>query len=86
MQMENVVTLKLSANEAIVLFDFLSREFDDNKANRIRTIFESDSEYWALNSVYGQLEKTLVEPFRSDYKKILEKARITLIESNGIVD
>lgn len=65
------IKIVLNKEEALVLFDFLSRlnESDRNE------IFEDQAEQKTLWILEGQLEKQLVEPFRPDYKDIINEAR-----------
>lgn len=65
------IEIKLNKDEALVLFDFLSRF---NKSDR-NEIFEDQAEQKTLWLLEGQLEKQLVEPFMPDYKDIINKAR-----------
>jgi hypothetical protein len=60
-----VTTISLSDDEALVLFEFLSRVtdahgFDANQEKRLWTVIDHPAEFWALNSVQGALEKILV--------------------------
>ena len=68
--------VQLTADEAVVLFELLSRwERDEGKDYPAETCFESAGEIIALMQVLAQLESQLAEPFRSDYHEILEAAR-----------
>ena len=64
------VNVKLTKQEAIIFFDFLSRFNDSNKLN-----IEDHSEEIVLWSLCCQLESILVEPFRGEWKQVLLKAR-----------
>ena len=64
------VKLELSRDEALVLYDFLSR-FNREKSLRI----EDQAEEEVLNSILCDLESALAEPFRKDYDSLLERAR-----------
>jgi len=68
---EKKVTIELTKDEAIVLFEFLRRfnEIDD------LDIFEDQSEQRVLLDIECILEKVLSEPFSSDYLEIVAKAR-----------
>ena len=64
------LALTLSGDEALVLFEFLSR-FSDESALRI----EDPAEARVLWNLCCLLETQLVEPFREDYAELLERAR-----------
>ncbi len=68
--MEEKIQINLSRNEAIVLFELLSRFSDKNQLE----IVDQSEERVLLNTLCN-LEKTLVEPFSEKYTKILEEAR-----------
>jgi hypothetical protein len=71
----------LSQDEAIVLFELLSRWFEDDDAARPGVdSFESPAECAVLAGVLASLEKQLVAPFRDDYAKTVEAARERLAE------
>jgi len=53
------------------LFDFLSRFNESEHPD----IFEDQTEQKVLWIIEAQLEKQLVEPFKSDYKEIIKKVR-----------
>ena len=65
------ISLTLTKDEALVLFDFLGRFNQTDHTD----IFESQSEQKTLWILEGQLEKQLVEPFKPDYKDIIKEAR-----------
>jgi hypothetical protein len=64
------VAIDLSGAEALVLFDWLVR-FNDRQDNE----FEDQAERRVLCDIEAILEKELVEPFRSDYLELLQRAR-----------
>ena len=66
---ENVV-LELPRSQALVLFDFLSRFSDDKKLE-----IQDKAEERVLCDMCCDLESALVEPLRSDYSELLQKAR-----------
>ena len=68
--MKENVQIKLSKDEAIVLFEFLSR-FSDDETLKVA----DQSEERVLWNIHCDLEKILVEPFSENYKEILKKAR-----------
>jgi hypothetical protein len=65
------INLTITNDEALVLFEFLTRFNQSEHAN----IFEDKAEQKTLWILEGQLEKQLVEPFRPDYKDIIREAR-----------
>ena len=64
------VTIELTNSEALVLFDFLARfnEHDD-------FLFEDAVERKVLWDIESTLEKSLIEPLRSDYRLLVKQAR-----------
>ncbi len=71
MKQTEETTIKLNKDEALVLFEFLSRIND----KELKEIFEDQAEQKILWNLEGQLEKQLVEPFKPDYKDIIKEAR-----------
>ncbi|MBL7896730.1 MAG: hypothetical protein JNK50_15640 [Bacteroidia bacterium] len=69
--MTDKVTIELTKDEALVLFDFLGRFNQVDHKN----IFEDQAEQKALWVVEGQLEKTLVEPFMPNYIELIKESR-----------
>jgi len=67
----NYLNLKLTKSESLVLFEFLSR-FNEEEQEEF---FEDQAEQRVLWDLECILEKQLSEPFRKDYKKLVEKAR-----------
>jgi hypothetical protein len=67
---KNSIALQLSQDEALVLFEFLSR-FSDKGELRV----EDQAEERVLWDVCCLLEKCLAQPLRPDYVELLEKAR-----------
>ena len=65
------ISIELTKDETLVLFEFLAR-FNETEHS---DIFEDQAEQKVLWIIEGQLEKQLVEPFRPDYKKIINEAR-----------
>lgn len=64
------VKLELSREEALVLFEWLSRF---NKTENAK--FEDQAEQRVLWDIEGILESTLVEPLDPKYDELLAKAR-----------
>ena len=59
--------LGLTQDEALVFFEWLSR-VDEQDAFPV----EDEAEQLVLWLLHGQLEKALVEPFRSDYRDLVD--------------
>jgi len=70
------VTISLTADQALVLFEWLTRE--DGKG-ALPT--EHQAEQNVLWEIEAQLEKSLVEPLRPDYEALLVAARERLLGS-----
>ena len=70
----NKVTIELSTDEALVLFDFLARF--NQKENK--ELFEDQAEQRVLWNLEASLEKLLSEPFLDEYLVLLTKARETV--------
>jgi hypothetical protein len=73
--MSDSVTITLSHEEALVLFEFFAR-FDDSDDFTLR----NTAEYLAFSRISAQLDKSLVEPFNPDYTALLKAARDRLAE------
>jgi hypothetical protein len=71
------VTLRLTENVAVVLFDLLSRWSDPAglTATPSGACFESAAECAALHDVLTNLEAQLVAPFEADYREKVSRAR-----------
>ena len=68
--MNEPVRLALTNDEALVLFEFLSR-FDDTDTLTI----QDQAEKRVLSNVHGLLQKQLIEIFHPDYNLLLNAAR-----------
>ena len=68
---DDKINIELSKEGAIVLFEFLRRFNQNSDLDKI----EDQSEQRVLWDIECVLEKELTNPFRSDYKEIVEKAR-----------
>lgn len=68
--MEDKIQVNLNKEEAIVLFEFLSRFSSSDKLE-----INDPAETTVLWNVVANLERILVEPFSWEYSKILELAR-----------
>ncbi len=67
---EPTITITLTKDQALVLCNLINRWDDEGKVR-----FECVAEYLALTKIGGQLDKCLVEPFRSDYGELLLAAQ-----------
>ncbi|HEX9391612.1 MAG TPA: hypothetical protein VF928_09900 [Usitatibacteraceae bacterium] len=72
------VTIQLTSDEALVLFELLER-FSNTEALSI----EDQAEKRALWSLCNRLEKLLSEPFAANYQALLEQARARLCDDQG---
>ncbi|MEM8600601.1 MAG: hypothetical protein AAGF99_11830 [Bacteroidota bacterium] len=73
------VTLTLSVEEALVLFDLLAR-FEATDELQL----DHSAEHGALWSLLALLEKQMVEPFSAEYHIYLDGARAKLVERYGL--
>lgn len=64
------ITLFLSIDEGLVLFEFLSR-YEETEI----LVIDDQSEERVLWNICAELEKQLVAPFASDYRQKLEESR-----------
>lgn len=80
---EDLITLSITRDEAIVLQEWLARVVDDENAEGIADTLEDDAEVWALDAVMIVLEQALEEPLADDFDKILRAARKRLHDKNG---
>ncbi|MBS2214030.1 hypothetical protein KEM09_21660 [Carboxylicivirga mesophila] len=69
--MKNNITIQMTSDEAIVLYEFLCR-FNNQKET---TDLQDQSEQRALWDIETILEKQLIDTFKSDYLAIVEQAR-----------
>ena len=68
--MQEKIQINLNKDEAIVLFEFLSRF-----SNKDKLEIADQSEARVLWNILYDLEKNLVEPFSEKYTEILEESR-----------
>jgi hypothetical protein len=74
---EESISIMLSKNEAIVLFEFLSRLNEE----KVSKLFVDQAEERVLWDIVATLEKQLPEPLSSNYIKILDNARKAVRDS-----
>ncbi len=74
---EDVVYIRLTADEALVLFEWVHRNEDaDLELGSAGVTDPAERQVlWGLSAV---LEKLLVEPFRANYLELVEEARAHL--------
>jgi hypothetical protein len=72
------MTVTLSRDEALVLFEWLARFNQTSDAT-----FADQAEQRVLWNLEAVLEKTLAEPFAGDYDKLLAEARARLRDSSS---
>lgn len=65
------ISISLSRDQALVLFEWLAR----TGAGERPAAFDDRAEQRVLWDLEATLEKHLAEPFRSDYRDLLEAAR-----------
>ena len=70
--------LELTDDQALVLFEWLAR-LDEQDAFPV----EDPAEEQVLWCLHGQLEKTLSEPFRANYRELVQQARSRVKASFG---
>jgi hypothetical protein len=68
------VTITLTGDEALVLFDLLHRWEDDDRVSAPRY----EAEQIALWNLSAMLERAMAEPFRPDYERLVSEARTRL--------
>lgn len=74
--MDQPVHLELTADQALVLFEWLARVAESDTLP-----LEHPAERYVLWTLEGQLDKQLVEPFRPDYRVLLADARERVLQS-----
>lgn len=81
------VTFALEEDEALVLFEWLSREIDDRKGANLALALVSAGEFWALNALQCVMEREVVAPFQQDYAKAVSaaRARLTPAEEDTLI-
>jgi hypothetical protein len=68
------VLVEFTNDEALVLFDWLSREIEKD-VDSLKIIGE---DWAAANALLSHLEQKLVEPFQADYAQKVSQARLAL--------
>lgn len=70
-----LVKVTLDRSAALVLFEFLSRNAEENEGELLAEALESEAELPAMFSLLTELEEVLDEAFADDYRSLLEAAR-----------
>lgn len=65
------VTIALTSDEALFLFDLLHRWEDDEQVSAPR----HEAEQIALWNLSAVLERVMADPFRADYERLVSEAR-----------
>ena len=74
----SVITIELNRDAALVLFELLA-EFNVSPRLELPELADGIS----LLRLHGALESTLTEPFRPEYRDLLEAAKRRLVEHYG---
>lgn len=78
---EDEAVLRLSRDEALVLFEWLYR--NDVTTNDFADLVEDQAEQRALWNLTCLLERELVEPFPPQYAELIEQARAGLRDEDS---
>ena len=71
-----MVTIELNEDDALVLFEFLTRHDElDNESAITELKIDDPAELYALWQLHGVLENTLIEPLSPDYQAMVDAAR-----------
>ena len=74
--MSTPVNVDLSGDEALVLFEWISK-LD------VPAIVQGEAERHVLWSIEAKLERALVEPFAANYSVLVEHARARIVEAES---
>jgi len=77
------VTLTLDHSVALVLFDFLSRNADEEDGAPLNEALQHKAELPALWAMLAALEEVLPEPMAEDYGKRVKAARTDVVAKLG---
>jgi hypothetical protein len=77
------IEIQLDDDEALALFDFLSRTIDEQNGEKLQDVAVHDGELWALNALHIVLEQALAEPFDEGYCDHVKAALETLKLKTG---
>ena len=78
--LDDGTTIRLTPDEAVVLFDLLSRWSDERGKGETpsHACFQSTAEGAVLNNLLADLERQLAVAFETDYDRTVEEARSRL--------
>lgn len=79
-------TIILENDEALVLFEFLSREIDERKGANLAPGFVSPAEFWALNALHCLLERECIAPVEQPYAEAVKAARAQLTPEDTLIE
>lgn len=77
------VLVTLDRSVALVLFDFLARNADEEDGETLAEALQHPAELPALWAALAALESALTEPFAADYGAAVEKARQMVLKQLG---
>jgi hypothetical protein len=80
---EDTVTLTLDRSVALVMFDFLARNADEDEGERLADALDSEAELPAMLSLLTELDEVLTEPLEDDYRSKVDRARARVIARYG---
>lgn len=69
------VTVTLERDEALVLFEWLSREVGERQGAHLAPVLVSPGEFWALNALHCLLERETLAPLDRSYAQAVREAR-----------
>lgn len=72
------VTLTLEREEALVLFEWLSREVGERQGARLAPALVTPGEFWALNALHCLPEREPLAPLDRPYAQAVREARTRL--------
>lgn len=77
------VLVTLDRSVALVLFDFLARNADEEDGETLAEALQHPAELPALWAALAALESVLTEPFATDYGTAIRKAREKVAKQLG---
>jgi hypothetical protein len=77
---DDVVSLALDRDVALVVFDFLARTADEEGGEMLQDALLHKAELPALLDLLAVLEERLEEPFASNYERKVEAARERVVD------
>ena len=77
------IQIELEPEQALVLYDFLTREIEDHNGSRLIPLASHEGELWSLDELQGLLAKNLVAQFDEDYSTLVSQANEVLVSRRG---